>query len=164
MPDATHQARHAGAAAREALLGAFFLAVGSASAWEATRYPLGSARDMGPGYFPLCLGLLLAVIGLALLARSLPGVAWARWRAGAVALRGSHLWPIALSLLAFGLTVEHAGVFLSTAGLVIASSAAGEGFRWRSATVWALVVASFCSLLFVVLLGMQLPVWPNLSA
>ena len=162
MPDISN-AQKANAAARESLLGAFLLAVGGASAWEATRYPLGSARDMGPGYFPLCLGLLLAVIGGVLLARSLPGVDKSRWRAAADTLRASYLWPIALSLLGFGLVVEHTGLFIATVGLVIASSAAGEDFRWRTATVWGLVVATFCSLLFVKLLGMQLPVWPALG-
>ncbi len=164
MPESSNNAHKTSAAARQSLLGAFFVIVGSGAAWEARRYALGSARDMGPGYFPLCLGLLLAVIGVVLLARSLPGVDTSRWRAAADTLRASRLWPIALSLLGFGLVVEHTGLFIATVGLVIASSAAGGDFRWRTATVWGLVVATFCSLLFVKLLGMQLPVWPTWGA
>ena len=161
MLDEPASAARRATAAREALLGIFLLATGCGFAWEASDYTLGSARDMGPGYFPLCLGALLALIGWVLVARSALHVDVSRWRADAKELRHSRLWHVALALLAFGIAVEHAGLFVSTLGLVIASSAAGPGFRWRGALPWALCVATFCCALFVVLLGLQLPLWPT---
>ena len=43
--------------------GLMFMVVGVAFAWGATTYSVGSGARMGPGYFPLMLGILLALIG-----------------------------------------------------------------------------------------------------
>ncbi len=43
--------------------GALMLALGIGVGWQARHYELGSLRQMGPGYFPLVLGVLLAVVG-----------------------------------------------------------------------------------------------------
>jgi hypothetical protein len=43
--------------------GLMFMAVGVAFAWGATTYNVGTGARMGPGYFPLMLGILLAVLG-----------------------------------------------------------------------------------------------------
>ena len=43
--------------------GLLFTAVGVAFAWGATKYSVGTAARMGPGYFPLMLGILMAILG-----------------------------------------------------------------------------------------------------
>ena len=43
--------------------GLMFLVVGALFAIGATKYNVGTAARMGPGYFPLLLGILLAVLG-----------------------------------------------------------------------------------------------------
>jgi hypothetical protein len=43
--------------------GLMFLVVGALFALGATKYNVGGAARMGPGYFPLLLGILLAVLG-----------------------------------------------------------------------------------------------------
>jgi hypothetical protein len=43
--------------------GLMFLVVGALFAFGATKYNVGNAARMGPGYFPLLLGILLAVLG-----------------------------------------------------------------------------------------------------
>ena len=43
--------------------GLMFMGVGVAFAWGATTYNVGNGARMGPGYFPLLLGVLLAIIG-----------------------------------------------------------------------------------------------------
>src|SRR5262245_29107443 len=42
-----------------------------AVAWSLTHYQMGTAVRMGPGYFPVLLGGLLAVLGAAVFAESL---------------------------------------------------------------------------------------------
>ena len=42
-----------------------------AVAWSLAHYQMGSAVRMGPGYFPVVLGGLLAVLGAAVFAESL---------------------------------------------------------------------------------------------
>ncbi|MDP3170649.1 MAG: tripartite tricarboxylate transporter TctB family protein, partial [Polaromonas sp.] len=46
--------------------GLMFMGVGVAFAWGATNYNVGTGARMGPGYFPLMLGVLMAVIGAAI--------------------------------------------------------------------------------------------------
>ena len=43
--------------------GLMFMVVGISFAWGATTYSGGSGARMGPGYFPLLLGVMLAIIG-----------------------------------------------------------------------------------------------------
>jgi hypothetical protein len=52
-------------ARRDLLAGGTFVAIGLAFAAAASRYQLGSALQMGPGYYPLVLGGLLVVLGIA---------------------------------------------------------------------------------------------------
>ena len=57
--------------ARDLLAGCLFLAFGVAFLVLAQNYPLGSARRMGPAYFPVVLSLILIAIGLATMTRAL---------------------------------------------------------------------------------------------
>ncbi|MBS0341671.1 MAG: tripartite tricarboxylate transporter TctB family protein, partial [Proteobacteria bacterium] len=44
--------------------GLMFTVVGVAFAWGATTYNVGSGARMGPGYFPLMLGIVMTALGL----------------------------------------------------------------------------------------------------
>jgi lysylphosphatidylglycerol synthetase-like protein (DUF2156 family) len=75
---------------RDSLLaGGVFVVVGIAFAVAATRYELGSALRMGPGYLPLVLGAVLAGLGLIIVGQGLA----ARVRASSA--RGPALEPTA---------------------------------------------------------------------
>jgi len=43
--------------------GLMFAIIGAGFAWGATSYSVGTGARMGPGYFPMLLGILLAVLG-----------------------------------------------------------------------------------------------------
>ena len=43
--------------------GLMFTVVGAAFAYGATGYSVGTGGRMGPGYFPLLLGVILAILG-----------------------------------------------------------------------------------------------------
>ena len=47
---------------RDFAAGALFCAFGVAFAWGAATYNVGSGARMGPGYFPLIVGLLIALL------------------------------------------------------------------------------------------------------
>ena len=51
--------------------GVMFTAVGAAFAIGATTYNVGNGARMGPGYFPLMLGVLLAILGAIIIFQSL---------------------------------------------------------------------------------------------
>ena len=136
------------------LIGAFF----SIQAWR--KYPLGSAGEMGPGYFPFWLGVLLVALGLA---KWLEVVARPGSGGGGLALRIPSLALVVGSILLFGLALERLGLLLTVVAMVLLSSAASHEFRWRPALLCGLVVSVFCALLFVVGLGLQMPLWPDVK-
>ena len=51
--------------------GLMFLVVGGGFAWGATTYNVGTGARMGPGYFPLMLGILLAILGAIIMLKAL---------------------------------------------------------------------------------------------
>ena len=51
--------------------GLVYTIVGAAFAYGATSYNIGTGARMGPGYFPLLLGVMLAIIGAIILFKSL---------------------------------------------------------------------------------------------
>jgi hypothetical protein len=51
--------------------GVMFILAGVGFAWGATNYNFGSAARPGPGYFPFGLGILLAVLGAAIMLKAL---------------------------------------------------------------------------------------------
>ena len=48
--------------------GALLLALGAAAIVAGAGYPIGTLQQMGPGFFPVALGVLMALVGLAVLA------------------------------------------------------------------------------------------------
>lgn len=140
---------------KDFLAGILFVAFGSLAVLEGSRYTLGTAARMGPGYFPRILGGLLIVLGLVLALRALrlngpPLPGWS-WRPVLIVL---------LSVAAFGLIVNHAGVVLSTILLIVAASSASREFRWRESIVAGCILAAVAVGVFVIGLKLQLPIWP----
>ncbi|MEO1910488.1 MAG: tripartite tricarboxylate transporter TctB family protein [Paracoccus sp. (in: a-proteobacteria)] len=122
-------------------------------AWAS--YDLGSLRRMGPGFFPVTLGLLLAGLGalIAIPAMGRPGQ------------RRPFAWPetiaVVTALLVFGLALDGLGVLLTTALTVLIASAVAprRGLGWRLGLT--VVVTALVWLVFVQGLNMSLPVWPG---
>ena len=54
--------------------GLMFMVVGVAFAWGASNYTIGSGARMGPGYFPLALGVLLTLLGGIITFKALVGL------------------------------------------------------------------------------------------
>jgi hypothetical protein len=133
--------------------GLLFLAIGLAEVAIASHYPLGSAQRMGPGYFPMALGGLLAGLGFACLARSfvrdgepISGVAW------------KPLVSVTLAIVAFGLLVRGAGLVVALLVLVLGSASASRYFTWRAGLALAAGLIVFSVLVFVRALGLPMPV------
>jgi len=56
---------------RDFFAGLLFMVAGVAFAWGASGFQIGSAVRMGPGYFPLLLGIVLTALGALILFGSL---------------------------------------------------------------------------------------------
>ena len=147
--------------------GLLFIAIGVAFAWGATTYNVGSGARMGPGYFPLRLGIVLALIGAVVLFTSLVVETEHGDKIGKWAWR--PLFFIILANLAFGLllaglpSIKLPGMGLIAAiyGLTIIASMADGHFHTRDVLILATVLAIGSYLAFIVLLKLQIQVWPS---
>jgi hypothetical protein len=147
--------------------GLMFTVVGIAFAWGATTYSVGTAARMGPGYFPLMLGVILSVIGAAVMFKALvvqtatgdPIGAWA-WKPLVFIIGANLLFGVLLIGLP-SLGVPGMGLIVAIYGLTIVASFAGDEFRWGSVLAVATVLAIISYLAFVKLLNLQFPVWPS---
>lgn len=132
--------------------GAVFLGLGVFAALTAVDYGLGSARKMGPGYFPLALGALLAAIGLALIVRSLIG----RREPPLPEFKWVPLTLVIGAVVMFGLIVRGAGLVPAVFLIALASARASRRFRLVPAILVGLGATVFSWALFVLALGLPL--------
>jgi Tripartite tricarboxylate transporter TctB family. len=135
--------------------GAIFVAFGSFFALEAMKYEFGTPFRMGPGFMPILLGGILVALGVAVAAKGFgkpetgSGPAWP-WR-GIVLVLGTILF--------FAATIRGLGfvpVVLTTALVTALSSRRNS---WLAALVIALGLTMLCYLIFVVGLGMIVPLF-----
>lgn len=146
--------------------GLMFTGAGIAFAWGATNYKIGSSVRMGPGYFPLMLGILMALVGLLVTWRALQSTSSVNERIGKWAWR--PLFYVIAANVVFGILLAGLrGIGLPAFGLIVgiyaltfvASMAQAE---WKFTTTFilatALAIGSY--LVFVLALKLQFPVWP----
>jgi Tripartite tricarboxylate transporter TctB family len=141
-------------ALKDILAGAIFIAFGLAFAIGALAYEVGSPLNMGPGYVPLALGIVL--IGLGGLIAVKGFIAEAGEPIGDVDWRAVIM--ITASLLFFGITVRGLGVVVSLfiATLIAAMARSATGIREALLIAAGLTVLSL--LIFIVALQLRLPV------
>src|SRR5262245_24999599 len=134
--------------------GVMFAATGGAAIYMARDYPFGSTLRMGPGYFPIVLGALLALFGLWFIAKGLRSqerieAGWS-WRA---------LIVLPLALVLFGVLVERAGFVPALAVLIFGSAAAGTQFKLGEVALLTAVVTALCVAVFIWGLGLPYPLF-----
>ncbi|MFT4189977.1 MAG: tripartite tricarboxylate transporter TctB family protein [Comamonas sp.] len=145
--------------------GLMFAVVGGGFAIGATNYTVGTGARMGPGYFPLLLGIVLGVMGvivmlLALRAPHTDKVGKWAWRQIFFVLAGNVLFGIALGGLP-SIGLPPMGLILGIYALVIVASKAGDEFHWPSVLILATVLAVGSYLAFIYALKLIMPVWPT---
>jgi hypothetical protein len=138
-------------ARRDALAGLAALAVGLFVVWHSLDYRIGTPRRMGPGLFPLTLGALLVVFGLA---AALQGL---RAAGSGVAVRVRPMLAVCGALAVFGLTVERLGFIPAAVLLLFVTGLAESPPKWRALAILSLTLAPASWLLFVGLLGIPAP-------
>jgi hypothetical protein len=147
--------------------GLMFLAVGIAFAWGATNYTVGEGARMGPGYFPLMLGCLLAAVGLFVTFEALVVETEDGEKIGKFAWK--PLFFIIASNVVFGiclggipkLGIPSLGLIVGIYALTFIASMAGEEHKNKEVLVLATVLAVLSYVAFILLLKLQFPVWPS---
>ena len=147
--------------------GLMFVLIGIAFAWGATTYHVGEGARMGPGYFPLMLGVVLALLGSVVLFKSLvfeteggdPIGAWA-WKPLVYIIAANLAFGVLLGgLPSIGLPAM--GMIAAIYGLTIISSKAGDTFQWKEILILGTILAAGSYAAFIMLLKLQIQVWPT---
>lgn len=133
--------------------GLLLSAISGTALWTGQGYALGTLNRMGPGYLPMALSVILGIIGLVLIAGSqfkpseLPEV---------------RLVPLAAvlgSLVIFAVLLRPAGLFPAAFVCVVLASLVDDSISWKGRLGLGLGVAAFSSLVFIMALGMSVPLW-----
>jgi len=137
---------------RDFWAGVMMIVTGAVAVIIARDYAFGTALRMGPGYFPSVLGGVLVLFGLYLLAQGLRSNEKIE---GGWSLRALIVLP--LSLVLFGLLMDHAGFVPALMVLIVGSAAAGSEFRLGEALLLATGLTAFAVVLFIWGLGLPYP-------
>jgi hypothetical protein len=137
------------------LTGVLFLALGGFAIIYGSRYAVGTAARMGPGYFPLMASSGICILGLILVGRSLLG---AGETIGRVQLR--PIVFVLLGTLLFGRIIEYAGLLVAGLVLVVAARLADRELRPVETVVLALVLVLLAAAVFKYALGLPLRFLP----
>lgn len=110
---------------RDVLSGLVFVVIGVYVAIKAyLDYTLGALARMGPGYFPLLLGVVLALIGLVVIALAV-NVKGLEVKAN---FSGRAVLAVLLAALVFGLLVERLGMIPAALALTLVAAAAEKRY------------------------------------
>ena len=146
--------------------GVVFMAVGGAFAWGATNYTVGTGARMGPGYFPLMLGILLALLGAvitfkAMVVETEDGEKVGKWIWRPVGYIVAA--NIAFGILLGGLPtigIPAMGMVIAIIALTLISAKAGTEFILKEILILAAILVAGSYVTFILLLKLQIPVWP----
>jgi len=142
------------ASPRDFWAGLLYCGLGLGACLIARSYQFGSPARMGPGFFPILLGGILAVLGVVSIVRSFVGAGDAI---------GVFAWkPLALitgATVAFGLVLPVAGSLVALVVLMLGSAAASSRFGFEpKAALGMMAVIAACILVFVKLIGLPMPI------
>ena len=137
----------------DVLAGGIFVLIGGSFAVGSLSYELGTPLRMGPGYFPLVVGVIVAVLGLAIVLKGLV--------AGEVLSFGVIPWRaivvIVLALLFFGFTVRGLGFVPASAMTAVLTTLASPRVRPLPAAAVTVGLTVASTLIFVVGLQLRIP-------
>jgi hypothetical protein len=137
---------------RDFWAGLMLIGTGATALFIGRNYAFGTTLRMGPGYFPSVLGGMLVLFGLYLVASGLRSKEEIQ---GSWSLRALIVLP--LSLVLFGLLMEHAGFVPALMVLIVGSAAAGTDFRLIEALALAVGLTALSVALFIWGLGLPYP-------
>ena len=146
--------------------GLMFMGIGVAFAWGATTYNVGNGARMGPGYFPLYLGVLMTILGAVITFKSLVVEVidgdkigkWA-WKPLFYVILANLLFGVLLAgLPSFGLPAM--GLIVAIYALTFISSMAETGWKVKNTLILATILAVGSYIAFVMALKLQFQVWP----
>jgi putative tricarboxylic transport membrane protein len=110
----------------------------------------------GPGTAPRLFAFALGVLSLVVVVVGLivPGPVITPYK-----FRG--LIFITGAILAFAATIRPLGLVVAAFSTIVICAAAAEDIKWRETVLWAIVLTTFCSILFPYGLNLPFQLWPR---
>lgn len=141
---------------KEVLAGAIFVAFGMIYGINAAmKLRLGSALNMGPGFFPIILSCILVALGLAIAIR---GYLKGERRLTPMGFAWRPLAILSAATLCFGFFLDDLGMFPTLILTVFLAVHASPGVPLLRSAFIALGIAAFCTLIFSYLVRLPVPV------
>jgi|SRR5690606_12978105 hypothetical protein len=137
---------------KDFLTGLLFAAVAIVVITVAQDYKFGTPRQMGPGFFPIVLAVILLAFAAILVARSLFGE---RDPLDGFAVRPA-VYILGSGLL-FNLLLRPAGLIVAVVAMVAIASQARRALNLAGGLLVGAMLAAGSAILFVYLLGQNLP-------
>jgi Tripartite tricarboxylate transporter TctB family len=144
-------------ALKDIVAGAIFIVLGGAFATGSLAYEIGSPLNMGPGYLPLVLGVILVGLGILIVAKGF--MAGEGEPIGVADLRVIVL--ITAALLFFGLTVRGLGLVGALFGSSLLAALARSQTPIRETLLIAVGITAVSVVVFVLALQLRLPLFGN---
>lgn len=137
---------------KDMVAGAIFVTFAIGFGVVSTAYPMGSAAQMGPGYYPLLLSGVLGVLGLF--------IGLAGWRKPAqqmVVVRPLALISVLAAPLLFAVTLRPLGFLPGVILTSLLATMAAPRMSWMARILTAIGLALGCTAIFIWALGIPLP-------
>lgn len=137
--------------------GGLILLLGGWAVLQGMTYRVGTLRAMGPGFFPVSLGVLLALVGLAIMKSAKHNVP-----AGEETVRRPEWlgWIcISLAIVAFIVLGRYGGLLPATFAIVFISALGDRQNTFKSALILSLAIVAVCVAVFWWALRLQFPLF-----
>ena len=142
---------------REYIGGVLMLLIGIGAAVKGGSYSIGTLSRMGPGFFPVSLGVIVALIGAVLLVGARLAPPESPKEVPPPELRG---WLcIVLGVIAFGIIGRYGGLIPATFAIVFISALGERENTIKNALALAVLMVVFCLVVFAWALKIQFPVF-----
>ncbi len=136
--------------------GLLFLLFGFAGMFLGRELDIGTARNMGPGYFPMLISGLIVLVGLIVVGRSfsVDGPAIER-------LQFRPIFVLLVALAIFSFFIREIGVVLTSILMIVVAAYARPKVGIVETLAFAVCVAVFVAVVFVFGLNQPMPLWWN---
>jgi hypothetical protein len=138
--------------------GLMFLVVGIVFAVGARNYPLGVSARPGPGYFPLLLSIIMAILGAIVMFKALTIETEGGDKIGSIAWK--PLVIIVAAIAVFGTAITPLGMVVTIPILIFITSLAGDEFGWKGVLANSIVLTFGSWVIFIWGLKLTIPLWP----
>ncbi|WP_180356156.1 tripartite tricarboxylate transporter TctB family protein [Aliirhizobium smilacinae] len=145
-------------------LGIFCIVAGLAALWIAQDYDTGTFISMGPGFFPKAVSGVLILIGILILllrGRDMPAGASEVRDTPPLLSRLRVIGCVSAAILVFAATLMPLGLPFASFLMVALAGLGHSGSRPLTIVATAAVLAVLSTVLFAGLLGLQIPVLPE---